>query len=240
MRPSLTTTRAGYGTIAGAPSRGVEDSTLREYEISFRLHVLPLPIARICYGTSPSRRARLVRASLRSVARRRPRSSGRGSRCASCSPARSKGTRSPPTPPHDVRYVPTEAARTKHAKPEPQQLTAADITAILQAMPVEWRAFFFPLAQTGVRVGELLGLTWEHVHLGDDAHIVVIEQVYRGRAQTTQDGREPGEGAIVAVIASWLVELRPGTLARAPVFPSAHGHTAELLRTSTTACCAPR
>ena len=39
-----------------------------------------------------------------------------------------------------VRYVPTKEAKGRHAKPEPKALTAADIRAILNAMPEEWRA----------------------------------------------------------------------------------------------------
>jgi integrase len=58
--------------------------------------------------------------------------------------------------------------------------------AILNAMPEEWRAFFTLLAQTGVRIGELLGLTWCNVHLGDDAHIMVAEQVYRGERRSSR------------------------------------------------------
>jgi integrase len=34
---------------------------------------------------------------------------------------------------------------------------------------------------TGLRVGEALGLTWANVHLGDDPHIRIVEQVYLGR-----------------------------------------------------------
>jgi integrase len=42
-------------------------------------------------------------------------------------------------------------------------------------MPEQWRAFFTVLAQTGVRIGELLGLTWRNVHLGDDPNILIAE-----------------------------------------------------------------
>jgi integrase len=124
----------------------------------------------------------------------------------------------------DARYIPGEKAQAKHAKPAPKTLAAADITAILQAMPVEWRAFFFTLAQTGVRVGELLGLTWQHVHLGDDAHIVVAEQVYRGKRKKLKTDGSHGRVPLSPFIASWLTDLRPADVAgKAPVFPTKTG-----------------
>jgi site-specific recombinase XerC len=112
-------------------------------------------------------------------------------------------------PAADARYIPTEAARVKHAKSAPRRLTATDLVAIIQAMPVEWRAFFFTLAHTGVRIGELLGLTWGNVHLGDHPHIKVVEQVYRGQRKKLKTDTSEGEGAAASFIASWLAELRP-------------------------------
>lgn len=58
-----------------------------------------------------------------------------------------------------VRYVPSAEAKRAHPTRKHRELTAADVVAILGAMPEEWRAFFTLLAQTGVRIGELLGLT---------------------------------------------------------------------------------
>jgi integrase len=49
------------------------------------------------------------------------------------------------------------------------------------AVASQWRLFFALLAHTGVRIAEALGLRWEHVHLGDDPHLDVREQVYRGK-----------------------------------------------------------
>jgi integrase len=96
--------------------------------------------------------------------------------------------------------------------------------AILQALPEQWRAFFFVLAQTGVRIGELLGLTWGYVHLGDDAHIIVAEQVYRGERKRLKTDGSMGRVPLSPFIASWLADLRPeGVAVNAPVFPSAAG-----------------
>jgi integrase len=94
----------------------------------------------------------------------------------------------------------------------------------LAAMPERWRAFFVLLTQSGERVGELLGLTWRHVYLGDDPHSVIAEQVYaRERKKLNTDAslaRVPLSGSM----ATWLGRLRPeGVDPDAPVFPSAVG-----------------
>ena len=47
------------------------------------------------------------------------------------------------------------------------------------------------MSHTGMRVSELLGLTWVNVHLGDGAHIRVVEQVYQGqRKRLKTEGSE--------------------------------------------------
>jgi integrase len=208
----------------GRTVRGVQASTVREYRISFEHHVLKLPIARTKMrdltpsavrdwfvelerrGASPAtiKRARIA---LRVML--------------ACAVEDDEITSNPAA---DARYIPTDQARLRHAKPEPRHLSVEDTVAILQAMSGQWRAFFFTLAQTGVRVGELLGLTWAHVHLGDDPHIVVAEQVYRGERKRLKTGSSKGKVPLSPFIAAWLTDLRPEDVApEAPVFPSATG-----------------
>ncbi len=123
-----------------------------------------------------------------------------------------------------VRYVPSEKAKQRHPKRRPRRLTAEDVLAILRAMPEQWRAFFTLLAQTGLRISELLGLTWEHVHLGDDPHIMVAEQVYQGRRKQLKTDASEARVPLSASMASWLAELRPANARpAAPVFPSQTG-----------------
>ncbi len=208
----------------GRTARGVQESTLREYRISFKHHVLKLPIARIKLRdlTPPDVRdwcVQLERRDASPATIKRARIALRV--MLACAVEDGDITSNPAA---DVRYVPTEQARAKHAKPKPKELTASDIVAILQAMDDEWRAFFFTLAQTGVRVGELLGLTWQHVHLGDDPHILVVEQVYRGQRKKLKTDRSAGKVPLSPFIASWLADLRPQAVAPdAPVFASAAG-----------------
>ena len=96
------------------------------------------------------------------------------------------------------------------------------MAAILNAMPERWRAFFATLAQTGLRVGDLLGLTWRHVHLGDDPHIMVSEQVYCGQRKELKTDASMARVPLSPTMAGWLAQLGPGD-PDAPVFPSAAG-----------------
>ena len=80
------------------------------------------------------------------------------------------------------------------------------------------------LTQTGCRVGELLGLTWQHVHLGDDPHILVAEQISRGVRKRLKTDASMAKVPLSTTMASWLVELRPENVPPdAPVFPSTTG-----------------
>jgi integrase len=227
-RPLSSVTVASYyeswlPSYRGRTARGLEDSTRREYEISFRLHILPLPIARLRMRdlAAPD-----VRDWLGDLERRgaspttiRKAKAALGVMLASAVQDGDLGS----NPAASVRYVPTEQAKRAHPKRKRRQLTAEDVVAILDAMPEDWRAFFTLLAQTGVRIGELLGLTWEHVHLGDDPHIMVAEQVYRGRRKKLKTDASMARVPLSSSMAAWLGELRPGGDPSAPVFPSKTG-----------------
>jgi integrase len=81
-------------------------------------------------------------------------------------------------PARGVRWKPREPLP---AKPKPRGLTVAELERFLAAVEPKWRLLFVLLAHTGLRIGEALGLRWEHVHLGDDPHLDVREQFYRSR-----------------------------------------------------------
>ncbi len=208
----------------GRTARGLEESTRREYEISFRLHILPLPIARLRMRdlSAPDVRDWLAQLERRGAS---PSTIRRAKAALSVMLACAvEDGDIGSNPAAGVRYVPTERAKRQHPKRPERKLTAADVVAILEAMPEQWRAFFTVLAQTGVRIGELLGLTWENVHLGDDAHIMVAEQVYRGQRKQLKTEASKARVPLSSTMASWLAELRPEDVAPgAPVFPSETG-----------------
>jgi integrase len=128
----------------GRTSRGLEESSRREHETSFRLHSLPLPIARTRMRDlgAPD-----VRDWLAELERR------------GCSPTTIRKAKSALAvmlasavgdgdlvlnPATSVRYAPSDAAKRRHPKRERpkrerRKLRAADIAAIPEAMPERWR-----------------------------------------------------------------------------------------------------
>ena len=57
---------------------------------------------------------------------------------------------------------------------------------LLAAIPEDWRLFFEFLAHTGLRISEAVGLTWEHVDLGERPHVKVREQFYEASAGSSR------------------------------------------------------
>jgi integrase len=227
-RPQTSQTIEGYygawqTSYRGRTTRGVDESTMREYKTSFRLHVLPLiGRKRMRDLAAPDFQEWFEKLERRG---RSPRTIKHAKIALSvmlaCAYEDGEISSNPAV---GVRYIPTRAVKAKHAKPPAKELTTADIRAILNAMADAWQAFFFVLAQTGVRVGELLGLVWGRVHLGDDPHILVVEQVYRGRRKPLKTDASEARVPLSSAAAAWLTELRPeGVRPDAPVFPSKTG-----------------
>jgi integrase len=119
-----------------------------------------------------------------------------------------------------VRYVP--ARKLEKAKRRP--LTADDVLNIIGAMPEQWQAFFSLLAESGCRVGELLGLRWRNVHLGDDPYIYVCEQFRNGEYKRLKTEASKARIPLSAPMAQWLARIRPEDAEdTAPVFTSGVG-----------------
>jgi integrase len=208
----------------GRTSRGLEESSRREYEISGRLHILPLPIARMRMRdvAAPDVRDWLSELERRGSSPTTIRKA-KAALAVMLACAVEDGDIAA-NPAAGVRYVPSDKAKRQHPKRRRRKLTAADVTTILGALDDRWQAFFLLLVQTGCRVGEILGLTWEHVHLGDDAHILVAEQIYKGERKRLKTDASMARVPLSATMASWLTELRPeGPTTGAPVFPSTTG-----------------
>ncbi len=208
----------------GRTSRGFEESTRREYEISFRLHILPFPLARLRMRdvTAPDVRdwlGEVERAGASPTVIRK----AKVALSAMLACAVEDGDLGS-NPAAGVRYIPTEQTKRHHPAIKRRQLVAADVVSILNAAPEQWRVFFMLLAQTGLRIGEVLGLTWENVHTGEDAHIMVVEQIYDGRRKKLKTDTSMARVPLSSTMASWLAELRPHDAgAGAPVFASTTG-----------------
>jgi integrase len=211
-------------SYTGRTSRGLEDTSRGEYRRSFTLHVLPLALAQMRMREV---RAPDVRDWLRELEGRRvPPATIRKAKAALSvmfATAVEDGDLGS-NPVSDVRYVPSAEARRRHPLRKRRELTAGNVVVILNAMPERWRAFFTMLAQTGVRIGELLGLTWRHVHLGDDPHIMIAEQIYRGRRKQLKTEASMARVPLAPTMAAWLTSLRPDDAhPDSPVFESARG-----------------
>jgi integrase len=74
-------------------------------------------------------------------------------------------------------------------KGKPRGLTVAELEGLTAAVRPESRLLSALLAHTGVRIGDALGLRWQHVHLGDDPHSDLREQVYRGERRRQPKSR---------------------------------------------------
>jgi integrase len=70
-------------------------------------------------------------------------------------------------------------------------LTRAELAMLLAALPADWRLFFEFLSHTGLRISEAVGLTWEHLDLGESPRVLVREQFYKGQRKRlkSQDGQ---------------------------------------------------
>ncbi len=208
----------------GRTARGFEDSTRREYETSFRLHILPFKLAqlRMRDTTAPD-----IRDWLRDLERQGASPTVIRKAKAALSVMLATAVEDGAIAQHPaagVRYIPAEHARHAHPRRQRRALQATDVIAILNATPEQWRIFFMLLAQTGLRIGELLGLTWANVHLGEDPHIMVLEQIYRGQRKRLKTDASLARVPLSTTIASWLADLKPRhTKPETPVFASTTG-----------------
>jgi integrase len=104
-------------------------------------------------------------------------------------------------------------------------LTRAELALLLVALPEQWRLFHEFLAHTGLRIGEAVGLTWQHVELGRRPRVKVRDQVYRGKRRRlkSRDGRR--DIPLSPEMAKRLTEHRRDTYGgdEAPLFPSMVG-----------------
>jgi integrase len=104
-------------------------------------------------------------------------------------------------------------------------LTRAELALLLAAIPGEWRLFFEFLAHTGLRISEAIGLTWEHVDLGEHPRVRVREQVYRGKRRRLKSGNGRRDIPLSPAMADRLLAVRRDAYRgeSAPVFASTVG-----------------
>ena len=208
----------------GRTKRGLEETTRREYETSWRLHIAPAPLARIRLRdvTAPDITEWFGWLEKRDTSPNTIRKA-RAALAVMLADARQAGLIGA-DPIAGVRYVPSAATQRKHARPPRHELTADDVARILAALEPRWQTFFLVLTQTGARISELLGLRWEHVHLDDDPHLTIVEQLYERQRKRLKTEASRGRVPLSSAAASALLDLRlPEAGKDAPVFCSTVG-----------------
>ena len=132
-------------------------------------------------------------------------------------------------PVHGVRIPPAPAADDglDEGEEDAKALTRAELRILLLETPPKWRLLLEFLVQTGLRISEAIGLTWERVDLGRHPHIKVREQVYRGKRKKLKTGAGRREIPLSKGMARRLRAHRATTYRgpHSPVFPSSVGTT---------------
>jgi integrase len=121
--------------------------------------------------------------------------------------------------------VPLAAGDAREGEREVRALTRAELAVFLAALPDEWRLFYEFLAHTGLRISEAVGLTCAHVELGEQARVLVREQLYEGERKRLKSGSGRREVPLSQGLAARLLVHRRDTYAgpESPVFASRTG-----------------
>lgn len=119
------------------------------------------------------------------------------------------GVRLPHGPPSASEDVPIVKA-----------MTCAELSMMLGALPSRWHLFFEFLAHTGLRISEAVGLTWEHVDLGQTPRVLVRQQICDGEVRRLKSSDSRRTIPLSPGMATRLRESRheAGSDESAPVF----------------------
>lgn len=109
-------------------------------------------------------------------------------------------------------------------------LTRAELATLLSVIPEDWHLFFEFLVHTGLRISEMIGLTWEHMELEINSHVKVREQFYRSQRRRLKSGSGRRDIPLAPRMTARLIVHREATYSgpKEPVFTSDVG--IELIR----------
>jgi integrase len=135
----------------------------------------------------------------------------------------------PANPVRGVR-IPPAPADDESTEERAKALTRAELRILIAAIPGDWHLFFEFLVHTGLRISEAIGLTWEHLELGDQPRVKVREQVYRGKRRKLKSGAGRRDIPLSTGMAKKLLAHRRDAYRgpKTPVFASTTG--TELIR----------
>lgn len=114
-----------------------------------------------------------------------------------------------------VRYVPQVAQPRARKRP----MTVEELGRLLEAIPARHRLLFELMAQTGLRIGEVLGLTRESVDLGDHPRLRVREQIYRGKRKKLKSANAVRDVPLSTGMARRLPDVLAAAADRRPEAP---------------------
>lgn len=126
--------------------------------------------------------------------------------------------------------IPTPLAEEISTEDRAKALTRIELATLLSAIPEDWHLFFEFMVHTGMRISEVIGLTWEHLELEGNPRVKVRDQVYRGERKTLKSGAGRRDIPLAPGMTTRLAVHREKTYASPtePVFPSKVG--TELIR----------
>jgi integrase len=120
--------------------------------------------------------------------------------------------------------LPRAAAEAADGEPAAKALTDAELARLLAAAAPEWQLLFRFLADTGLRIGEALALTWGHVDFGA-RRVKVRRRIYAGEYAPPKSAYGRRDVPISAGLAQALWERRKSAHGAddAPVWPRRGG-----------------
>lgn len=84
--------------------------------------------------------------------------------------------------------IPPPLADNRPEKERPKALTKSELATLLSAIPEDKHLFFEFLVHTGLRISEMIGLTWADLELEGSPKVKVREQFYRGERRRLKSG----------------------------------------------------
>jgi integrase len=84
--------------------------------------------------------------------------------------------------------IPPPLADDRPEKERPKALTKAELATLLSAIPEDKHLFFEFLVHTGLRISEMIGLTWADLELEGSPKVKIRQQFYRGERRILKSG----------------------------------------------------
>lgn len=210
-------------SYSGLTSRGFSETTRPEYDRSIRAHAVEawrgVKLAEIEPGDVRRLFGKMRREGTTTSAIRKLRAA---LSALFATAVRDDKIRSNPVSGVNIPPGPTEQEPTEERA---KALTRAEWSMLRSALPEDWHLFFDFLIQTGLRISEATGLTWQHVHLGERPRIQVREQFYRGERRKLKSKSSRRDLPLSPLMAERLLAHRRDHYKgpESPLFPSKTG-----------------